>query len=82
MPERIVIDPGHGGLDTGAVNGSYQEKLFNWKIANVVKDCLKGYDSQVYIVQPSTEFKSTAKDEEKKNGICIMSMESIRQVLY
>lgn len=63
MSEIIVIDPGHGGLDHGAVNGSYQEKLFNWKIANVVKDCLKDYDSQVYIVQPSTEFKSTARDE-------------------
>lgn len=63
MSEIIVIDPRHGGLDPGAVNGSYQEKPFNWKIANVVKDGLKNHDCTTYIVQPSTEFKSTSRDE-------------------
>lgn len=80
--EIIVLDPGHGGLDPGATAGPFMEKAFNWQIANIVKDCLTTYDCQVYIIQPSTEFHSTAKDEEEKNGICIMSMESIRQVLY
>lgn len=33
MSEIIVIDPGHGGLDPGAVSGSYQEKLFKMQAA-------------------------------------------------
>ncbi|MBA4494813.1 N-acetylmuramoyl-L-alanine amidase [Paenactinomyces guangxiensis] len=39
MP-TVVIDPGHGGNDAGAVNGSYQEKNFTLEISRKVRDYL------------------------------------------
>ncbi len=36
----VVLDPGHGGYDSGAVAGGIQEKDVNWKIANRVKEIL------------------------------------------
>ncbi|GGE09913.1 sporulation-specific N-acetylmuramoyl-L-alanine amidase [Marinithermofilum abyssi] len=36
----VVIDPGHGGSDAGAVNGSYKEKNFTLDIGLRVRDYL------------------------------------------
>ena len=57
--ERVVIlDAGHGGIDPGAVNGSYQEKTYNLKITLKVYELLKDVpnlqvrlmrDSDVYL---------------------------------
>jgi N-acetylmuramoyl-L-alanine amidase len=38
---KIVIDPGHGGSDPGATNGSFMEKNFNLDIALRVRDYLQ-----------------------------------------
>ena len=42
----VVIDPGHGGSDVGAVNGNRYEKDDNLRLALKVKECLenKGID--------------------------------------
>ena len=37
----IVIDPGHGGVDSGAVNGRYQESSFNLDYAKTLKEVLE-----------------------------------------
>lgn len=37
----IVIDPGHGGIDTGAGNGRYNESKFNLDYAKTLKDVLE-----------------------------------------
>lgn len=37
---KVVIDPGHGGTDPGAVNGSYREKDFTLQIGLKVRDYL------------------------------------------
>ncbi|MFC4077835.1 N-acetylmuramoyl-L-alanine amidase [Salinithrix halophila] len=37
---KIVIDPGHGGIDPGAVSGNHQEKDFTLEIALGVRDYL------------------------------------------
>lgn len=37
---KVVIDPGHGGNDPGATNGSYREKDFNLDIGLKVRDVL------------------------------------------
>ena len=46
----LVIDPGHGGIDTGAVasNGTYERDL-NLKIAKYLKEYLDDYDLEVYM---------------------------------
>ncbi len=36
----VVLDPGHGGSDSGAVRGEVIEKNVNWKIASEVKRIL------------------------------------------
>ncbi|MBD1373276.1 N-acetylmuramoyl-L-alanine amidase [Hazenella sp. IB182357] len=40
---KIVIDPGHGGSDPGAVSGSYREKDFNLTIGKKVRDYLNTF---------------------------------------
>lgn len=37
----IVIDPGHGGIDTGASNGNYHESKFNLDYAKTLKEVLE-----------------------------------------
>ena len=46
----LVIDPGHGGIDSGAIasNGN-QEKDMNLKIAQYLKDYLSKYDLNIYL---------------------------------
>lgn len=61
---KIVLDPGHGGLDSGAVGHSLMEKSLAWDISNLIKGKLNGYDVEVIIVQPSCNNpKSTSSDE-------------------
>ena len=45
-PVTIVIDPGHGGVDSGASikDGEVKEKKLNLKIAKYLKKDLEGYD--------------------------------------
>jgi N-acetylmuramoyl-L-alanine amidase len=40
---NIVLDPGHGGSEPGAVSGSYLEKNLNLKIAQYTKEELETY---------------------------------------
>lgn len=47
----IVIDPGHGGKDPGAVNGSYAEKRIVMAIANIVKEKLENDGAIVYMTR-------------------------------
>ena len=34
----VMLDPGHGGTESGAVYGGVVEKTVNWKIAKRVKE--------------------------------------------
>lgn len=44
-PQRLIlIDPGHGGRDTGAVYASLKEKDLNLKIARLLQDMLEASD--------------------------------------
>ena len=38
---RVVVDAGHGGVDSGAVNGNMYEKNFNLKAATYIYNRLK-----------------------------------------
>lgn len=46
---RIVVDPGHGGKDAGAVRGKYREKDWNLAVGNELARLLKkgGYDVKI-----------------------------------
>jgi N-acetylmuramoyl-L-alanine amidase len=61
---RIVIDPGHGGADPGAVGNGLQEKKITYDIAYRIKKQLSRMKCEVLVIQPS-EFNpnSTSKDE-------------------
>lgn len=41
----IALDPGHGGKQPGAVNGSLVEKNLTLKVANYIKEYLSEYDN-------------------------------------
>ena len=53
---KIVLDPGHAGLyNPGKVEG-YYESVFNWKLAQLLKDELEsGYSVQVELTKKSLE---------------------------
>lgn len=47
----IVLDPGHGGSDTGAVNGTLYEKTVTFDIANRLKTLLEADGATVYLTR-------------------------------
>jgi len=51
---KVVLDPGHGGKDPGATNGSYYEKNFNLAIAGKTARYINGrYNAAVYLTRIS-----------------------------
>ncbi len=51
----VVIDPGHGGADPGAVNGNIYEKDFNLTVSKYIYDRLKELGVPVYITRTTDE---------------------------
>ena len=58
----IVIDPGHGGLDTGASRGNVLEKDLTLDIALKVRECLRDMGMKNIIMTRSTD-KTLTLDE-------------------
>lgn len=53
----IALDPGHGGSDPGAVNGSLVEKNLTLKIASYCRDALQDYSGvKVVMTRSSDEY--------------------------
>lgn len=53
----ILIDPGHGGSDPGACNGSAQEKVYNLNISLMLYDLLSERDDvKVYMSRDSDTY--------------------------
>lgn len=58
LPEEyydVIIDPGHGGTDTGAVNGKYQESKFNLDYAKTLKEALEEEGIKVRLTREEDE---------------------------
>ena len=55
MNYKVVIDPGHGGADPGAVNGNIKEKDFTLEVSKYIYDRLKKLGIPVYITRNSDE---------------------------
>ena len=52
---KVVIDPGHGGADSGAVGNSIVEKDLNLKISQYIYDRLKDLGVDVKITRTTDE---------------------------
>ena len=52
---KIVVDPGHGGIDSGAVGNGIVEKDLNLKISKYIYDRLKNLGLDVKITRDSDE---------------------------
>ncbi|MGF9890829.1 LysM peptidoglycan-binding domain-containing protein [Priestia megaterium] len=50
----VVLDPGHGGADAGAVNGSYYEKNLTYALATKAKQYLENMGYRVYMTRTSS----------------------------
>lgn len=61
MAKKIVIDPGHGGNDSGAVGNGIVEKEYNLMISKYIYDRLKELGADVYITRDSDETLSPAE---------------------
>ena len=53
---RIVVDPGHGGKDAGAVRGKYREKDWNLAVGKELAKLLKKGDFDVKITRDTDTF--------------------------
>ena len=54
----VIIDPGHGGRDSGAVQNGLTEKELNWNIATSLKAELETYEGvKVYLTKGSGGMK-------------------------
>ena len=52
---KVVIDPGHGGSDSGAVGNGIIEKDYNLMISNYIYNRLKELGVDVYITRDRDE---------------------------
>jgi len=60
----VLIDPGHGGEDIGAYNGSHFESVIALDIANRVRDILEDYGITVYMARTSQNDWNTPMSRE------------------
>lgn len=49
--KKIVLDPGHGGADPGAVVGKIKEAELNMKLALILKTKLEGYGAEIVMTR-------------------------------
>ena len=53
--KKVVIDPGHGGADSGAIGGGIYEKDLNLDVAKLVQEKLAKKDIYVYMTRSKDE---------------------------
>lgn len=56
MKKTIVLDPGHGGSDPGAVAGKVQEKELNLQVAKILKGMLDEVGMTVYMTRSEDKY--------------------------
>ena len=61
VPQRVVLDPGHGGVDPGAV-GSVTEKVVTLAVALRVRDLLRAAGAEVIMTRTTDADLSDDKD--------------------
>ena len=72
----ITIDPGHGGMDSGALAGNYKESDFAMNISMKLKSYLEDAGYSVKITHDKDELSSDkVMDEYNKHGRAVISNE-------
>ena len=68
---KVMIDPGHGGYDSGAVSydKKYEEKDLNLDTAIAIRNKLKKHGVTVYMTRESDKFVSLYERSEMANKI-------------
>lgn len=72
----ITIDPGHGGIDSGALNGKEQEKDYTMEISTLIKENLEKENIKVKLTHEKNILtKDDYFDEYNKNGRAVIPNE-------
>lgn len=66
---KVVIDPGHGGYDTGASHGGFEEKSITLIISNLLKKYLEDANIKVFLTRDDDSFLSLAERVDITNSI-------------
>ena len=66
---KILIDPGHGGYDTGASYGGYEEKDITLLISEKLKKLLEEHGITAYLTRDDDSFLSLAERVEITNSV-------------
>jgi len=56
MKKTVVLDPGHGGSDTGAVAGNIKEKDLNLEVSHMLRDMLVEAGITVYMTRNEDKY--------------------------
>lgn len=64
---RIMVDPGHGGKDPGAVRGRYREKDWNLDVAKELTRLLKKGGFEVQMTRDDDTFIALSERSKKSN---------------
>lgn len=64
---RIMIDPGHGGKDPGAVRGKYREKAWNLAVAKELYNLLNKADFEVRLTRDDDTFIALSERSKQSN---------------
>ncbi|MDA3851743.1 MAG: N-acetylmuramoyl-L-alanine amidase [Spirochaetaceae bacterium] len=65
----VLIDPGHGGMDSGAINGGITEKFLNGEVAYYLGESLAKQGFQVIFTRNSRDMDTTMGLQERVNLI-------------
>ena len=65
---KVVLDPGHGGTDSGAVNNGLKEKDQTLRVANKLKDLLVSDRCTVYMTRSDDQNLTNTQRANKANS--------------
>ena len=79
----VVIDPGHGGMDSGAIKNGRKESEYTMKIANDLKNKLEEYGVKVKLTREENQLTTNeVLDDYGKSGRAVINHEVNAKYLF
>lgn len=79
----VVIDPGHGGMDSGALKNGRKESEYTMKIANDLKNKLEEYGVKVKLTREGGQLTNNeVLDDYGKSGRAVINHEVFAKYLF